>query len=441
MNKEIEEKIKKISKSWFYSNPFLFSVFCTHSLIQNDSLTIPFRTGKLRIEYSPLLTQKLSERQLEDYLKIEVYRILLGHPYSRQFYNSKKQILLLASDVTINQFYKTNISSEFINNDNTDVCLAGVDYLKNQAVRFGMLTHPLGIKWENSDELKFFQRNLQINKTTGALETLDDLTYEQWYKKLYFLISETAIAGSENAGSADQEKLNLAMEEASELWEENQEAQDLVKEQIQKSTNIDEENQEEGNLERYVQNVQDISFDYRRALSKFRQNIISSKRSLTRMKPSRRYGFKVMGSRYERKANLLIAVDVSGSISDVSFNNFCKAIKNIFFLKIIDKIEVLFFDVNLKNTTPIAFDKKIDINKIKGRGGTNFQPPVDYFIQNSSFYSGMIIFTDGEGNIPNVTGIKKDILWILNSRKNFIKNSDWIKQLQNSSVTYLPVLE
>jgi predicted metal-dependent peptidase len=155
------------------------------------------------------------------------------------------------------------------------------------------------------------------------------------------------------------------------------------------------------------------------------------------MKPSRRYGFSAMGSRYERKAQILIAVDVSGSISDESFNNFCHAIKNFFYLKIIEKIDLIFFDVNLIYTKPITFNKKVDFNAISGRGGTNFQIPFDYYNEHKSIYNGMIIFTDGEGNIP-VTFGHSNILWILDSYESYSKNNTWINALNNNKCTYLP---
>ena len=50
----------------------------------------------------------------------------------------------------------------------------------------------------------------------------------------------------------------------------------------------------------------------------------------------------------------------------------------------------------------------------------------------------MIIFTDGEGNIPNVCGKGKNILWILDSRLNYEKSRHWIEKDIFSKATYLP---
>ena len=107
---------------------------------------------------------------------------------------------------------------------------------------------------------------------------------------------------------------------------------------------------------------------------------------------------------------------------------------------IVENIDLIFFDVNLKNTKPVKFTKNLKLAEITGRGGTNFQPPVDYFLENRRLYSGMIIFTDGEGNVPkmnaNIGGSK--ILWILDSRLAYEKSRWWIEGIPGSQATFLP---
>lgn len=433
MGTSIEKKFKTIISSWFFTHPLLYSVYCTHSLVENNNLQIPMRSGKGRIEYSSQLLEKATDSILEKYLKVELYRIVLMHPYSRQPVNAMKNILLLASDVTIYQ----NCKKEFFAQEKsqTAFCLNGVEYLKSLAARFANSENPLGEKWNGTEELQFFLKNLVIAPRTGELMLIDKLTFEQWYKKILFLIKETSIGG-EQAGT--NSAFTHAGNQASELWEENQEIQAQLENQIQKADSEEGWGGLGGDLKRQIKEQGDFSFDYRRALTQFRQSIVSANRSLTRMRPSRRYGFKAMGSRYDRKANVLIAVDVSGSITDESFGNFYHAIRNFFFLGLIEKIDLIFFDVNLKNTKPIPFTKNINLNQIKGRGGTNFQSPLDFFSLHSSEYSGLIIFTDGEGEVPKLECQKKNILWILDSRLSYEKSRNWIDSLPDCKSTYLP---
>ena len=426
-----ENRLKTIIKNCFISEPLLFSIITTHHLVMNDGLTVAMRTGRMCIEFSNLLCSELSDTELTDFLKIEAYRILLKHPYARQPYKANPTALQLASDVVIAKYFVPPSGIES----------AGIVYLKSQAWRFSTLDYPLGKRWSDTDELKFFQRNLQIDRNTGLLKTVDDLTFEQWYKWLLFLIRETSAGGGEASGAGALSDYDLsAITESAELWQEDESAQNQIDDKIKKAEIENGWGETGGNLVRTLQEQTDFSFDYRRALTKFRANIVSVNRRLTRMKPSRRYGFSAMGSRYERKADILIAVDVSGSITDESFARFYHAVKNFFFLKIIENIDLIFFDVNLKNTSPIKFSKNLKLAEIQGRGGTNFQPPVDYFLENRSRYSGMIIFTDGEGEVPKMTGGfgNASILWILDSRLAYEKSRWWIESLPGNFGTFLP---
>ncbi len=425
-----ENRLKQIIKNWFIKEPLLFSVVTTHHLVNNESLSVPMRTGRQCIEFSELLTIDLSDAELSDFLKTECYRILLKHPYSRQPHNAHPAALQLASDVIISKYFKPESGIE----------TAGIVYLKSQAWRFSTLDFPLGKKWENTEELKFFQRNLQIDRATEYLKTIDDLTFEQWYKKIVFLIRETSAGGGEASGEGALYDYDLsAVTESSELWQEDENAQNQIDDKIKKAEIEEGWGETGGNLQRALQEDVDFSFDYRRALTRFRADIVSANRRLTRMKPSRRYGFKAMGSRYERKANILIAVDVSGSITDENFNRFYHAIKNFFFLGIVENIDLIFFDVNIKNTSPIKFTRNLKLSDISGRGGTNFQPAVNFFMEKRNQYDGLIIFTDGEGDIPVIKeNNSQPVLWILDSRLAYEKSRWWIESLSGNSGTFLP---
>ncbi len=391
-----ERRLSKIIKNWFINEPLLFSVVTSHNLVLNDSLSVPMRTGLHRIEFSQDLTGSLSDAELSDLLKIEAYRILLKHPYARQPHKANPVALILASDVMISKFFTPPSGIE----------TAGLLYLKSYIAR-------------------------------DFLNTTEDLTFEQWYKKIFKIIQERSSGGQATGEGALSDYDITAVTESSGLWKEDENAQNDINDKIKKADIEEGWGTTGGTLQRTLESDVDFSFDYRRALTKFRANIVSANRRLTRMRPSRRYGFNAMGSRYERKADILIAVDVSGSITDESFNRFYHAIKNFFFLGIIENIDLIFFDVNLKNTTPVKFSKNFKLKDISGRGGTNFQPAIDCFIENKNRYAGMIIFTDGEGEVPELN-TSASILWILDSRLAFEKSRWWIERLSGNWATFLP---
>ena len=58
------------------------------------------------------------------------------------------------------------------------------------------------------------------------------------------------------------------------------------------------------------------------------------------------------------------------------------------------------------------FDPKKDL-EIHGRGGTDFQPVIDYYNEHQKNYSCLFYFTDGECCSPE--GAKGNILWVISS--------------------------
>jgi len=157
--------------------------------------------------------------------------------------------------------------------------------------------------------------------------------------------------------------------------------------------------------------------DYRSVLRQFRTTILSSSRSLTRMKPSRRYGFLYMGSRRDFTTNLLFAVDVSGSISSQDLARGFSVV-NRFFKYGIQSIDVIQFDTEIKGK-PMTLKKARHNMSVLGRGGTDFQDVVSYVDEHPG-YDGLIIFTDGFAPVPAKPKNKKTrVLWLFNLESNY----------------------
>lgn len=74
--------------------------------------------------------------------------------------------------------------------------------------------------------------------------------------------------------------------------------------------------------------------------------------------------------------------------------------------------------------------------KITGRGGTCFQPPIDYYASHYE-YDGLIIFTDGCAEIPKLAA-KRKILWVLTNESSYNAAIAWIKDLPNNRAVWIP---
>ena len=97
----VGERIKTLSQDWFLTEPLLFAVLCTHAIKRNDNMGCDMRCGKGIIEYNPERLEHFDDNQLALRLKAEVARIILKHPYQRQPYNPRRDVMRLSSDLTL----------------------------------------------------------------------------------------------------------------------------------------------------------------------------------------------------------------------------------------------------------------------------------------------------------------------------------------------------
>ena len=175
-----------------------------------------------------------------------------------------------------------------------------------------------------------------------------------------------------------------------------------------------------GGMVELIHKAAEGKIDYRNALRAFRSSILSQKRHLTRMYPSRRFGFEQMGSRYEFTTRLLVAIDTSGSVGSEELGRYYRIITT-FFKYGIQEIDVLMFDFDVQGE-PVTL-KEAQKNKqtfeVKGRGGTDFQAPVNYVAEHPG-YDGLIIMTDGYAPVPNVPALlKTKLLWVIDNEPSY----------------------
>lgn len=117
------------------------------------------------------------------------------------------------------------------------------------------------------------------------------------------------------------------------------------------------------------------------------------------------------GLKIKPRRHVLVAVDTSGSVSKDELAEFFHEIHHIH--KNGSDVTVLECDAAIAKITPYKRTNDSDKIKIHGRGGTDFQPVVDYFDENQHKYTCLIYFTDGEAPAP--TTPRGRTLWVLSS--------------------------
>lgn len=131
-------------------------------------------------------------------------------------------------------------------------------------------------------------------------------------------------------------------------------------------------------------------------------NIRSSRR-----KPSKRFEGSA-GIQHKKKVSILVAIDTSGSVSEKELKEFFSEIDYVY--KAGARVTILQCDTRINKIE--EYDGK-NIPEIKGMGGTDFNPPVNYYYKHRKDYASLIYFTDGEAPLPtkNPTGM----VWVISS--------------------------
>lgn len=432
------DRIKKIGERWFLTEPLLFAVYCSHEFEENNSIDVPMRTGNMKVEFSPKILDRIADDVLVEYMKIEMFRILLKHPYQRQPSFAAKALLTMASNVTIADVYEVSpaVKKQM---SGTELNLPGglcfEEYynllLQNSTPNSGKSG---GEPQQSGD--KFKRNGDGSNDSDNAGQDGDGESGGSSGRDGGGSGGKgSGVSGNSGAGNSQEHRDT----QISELWEDNEEACCSINEFIEVATASNNWGTVAGKLQGLIKASLKVDMDYRKMLSLFKTSVISSKRRLTRMRPNRRSGFDAMGSRYELSTNLLIAVDVSGSVTDRSLQFFFSVINRLFKYGV-EKLDVLQFDAKIQGEIePLKKARKTV--KIMGRGGTSFQPAADYYCEHPE-YDGLIYFTDGYSP-PPVFNTKRpiDVLWVICSRQCYAENAAWIRKIKRNRVTFIPRTE
>lgn len=374
----VGERIKTISQDWFLTEPLIFAVLCTHALKRNDNMGCDMRCGKGLIEYNPERLEHFDDHQLALRLKAEVVRIILKHPYQRQPYNPRRDVMRLSSDLTLC--------------DNME----GMETIGLEPPR--IFDVPRDQAFEQYYSLMAGQV-LQLEQDADGDGTPIDMD----------------MPGSGEGGDNLIDDL-LEADAGASLWEEDELMSEKVNHEIENAQRSNQWGSLGGDLRALIESSLVSKQNFRAILSQFRASILSTKRHLTRMRPNRRYGWDAMGSQYAYSTRLLVAVDVSGSVPDEDIKKFL-AVINRFFKQGIESIEVIEFDSKITTEKPIALKQAANGIRVIGRGGTNFQPAIDFYYEHDE-YDGLVFLTDGFAATPKLPDDKrhKPLAWILTTQ-------------------------
>jgi predicted metal-dependent peptidase len=149
-------------------------------------------------------------------------------------------------------------------------------------------------------------------------------------------------------------------------------------------------------------------FDWRGFVRRFAGGSYKIYTKKLRRKYNKRYE-EDAGLKIKQRKHILVAIDTSGSVSTEELVEFFKEVDHI--SRTGSDVTIVQCDAAISNIA--SYKRGMDI-KIHGRGGTSFDPVVDYYNENLRKYTCLIYFTDGEAPSPDKSPGK--VLWVISSK-------------------------
>ncbi len=407
------QRISRIVEAWFLSDPLLFAAWTSHRVVANPAIQT-IRVARGEIQYNPDFITSVETRTLRDVLKFETMRILLGHPYSRRM--PDPTLSYGASNIAVQECLRTRLSFPRAHEAFDD------DSFDHQYFEF---YYRELFERKTADEHDEAPKPNEDVSDAGADSVPDDAEQEPTFDPKSEANDDQAAVAPAMAGLAGLEDYtdpaSVGIENTQD-WDDD----DLREEEIHELIRDAEANDGWGSIQgaakqRLIANLKP-RLDYQSVLRSFRQNVRSVRRKLTRMKPSRRYGFEHMGSRYDLRTRLLFAVDVSGSMTHRDLQIGFSIIGG-FFQYGIESIDVVWFDTELRGS-PQTLRRARNDYPIVGRGGTDFGCVID-FVDQRNDYDGVIIFTDGQAPSPRPPQNRQTkICWLMRDQASYQANAN-----------------
>jgi predicted metal-dependent peptidase len=375
-----------------------------------------------QLAINPTFWESLSELNKLGLLKHELLHIAFGH-LTTFFKFTDRKLANVAMDMEINQYI-----------DNS--WLPGGDYTKEE---FDTLKASIVSELESAKENDAPQEELQViaSKLPSRGIMIEDYTEmnlaaragcRYYYDKLKEAKEEKQQNGTCGCDAMDELLDNIASGDVPDhsTWDEFEDLTEaehkLIEKQLQKVLSDAKEQtvKKRGNVPGEIEGVIIIEeivapkFDWRGYIRRFTGVSTKVFTKKIRRKENKRFDANP-GLKVKMRQHMLLAIDTSGSVSDNELKEFMGEMHHIFKCGV--DITVIQCDTSIRSIEP--YKGKFEMN-VLGRGGTEFDPVLEYYNANQNKYTSLVYFTDGEC----YTDVKPkgNVLWVL-SEQSYMNES------------------
>ena len=418
------QSLSKTAKDLMLKEPYYgFFLIMLNKLWSNKVPTAG--VGKNGINYqlvvNPDFWEKLSDLNRLGLLKHELLHIAFGH-LTTVFKFSDRKLANIAMDMEINQYIESSwLPGGDLSSDEFNQLKEAVKAEMEKAKENGASAEELlaisekvpsrGIMIDDYAELN-------LDKKAGARYYYDKLK-EAKDKK-----DQTGTSGCPNfdglcdqmdAGDGDNLPDHSTWDEFDNLSEAEQK---LIEKQVQKilsdakEQTIKKRGTVPGEIEGVIviEEITAPKFDWRGYIRRFTGISTKVFTKKIRRKENRRFSDNP-GLKIKMRQHMLLAIDTSGSVSNEELIEFMNEIHHIYKAG----VDITIVQCDTKIHSIEAYRGKNDL-KVHGRGGTEFDPVLEYYNENSKKYTSLVYFTDGECDAS--VRPKGNVLWVISERSS-----------------------
>lgn len=428
-----EDLLGKASKDLMLKEPFYG--FFLLSLNKVWDKRIPTAgVSKNNINYQLSINEKfwmnLTDNHRIGLLKHELLHIAYFH-LSMYFSFSDRKLANIAMDLEINQYIdKGYLPGDEYTRDQFDNLVKGIQENVKKSLSDGTITEEealvelgkipsRGIMFEDYadlkleakagsryyyDKLKQAKEEKEKNGSSGcpAFDGLcDQMEAESELEKL---LNGTGISDSDHSTWEEFDDLTEAEKKLIDKQLTNV-LQNVADQTVKKRGTIP------GHIEDYLIEANKIippKFDWKQYIRRFTGTSTKIFTKKIRRKENKRYS-ESPGLKIKMKQHMLLGIDTSGSVSNDELTEFMNEIHHIYKCGV--DVTIIQCDTTIRSIE--AYKGKNELN-IHGRGGTEFDPVLEYYNANLRKYTSLVYFTDGE--CCTDVKPKAPVLWVLSER-------------------------
>lgn len=379
-NREFFALVNKVNlslmedKDNFYGY-FLFQMEKVIRFDMTSATSVSFKGAKYVIYFNPIIFLELNIKQMETTIKHEILHIVSQHLIRGKDLKNKYTTLAInmAMDVVVNQY---------------------LNYLPPYAITLEYINMKYNLKL---DPYKTFEYYLEKIQTELDLQEEDDEGEE--------------IDSNENVA------VEFDIEKTHDSWNESDEIDEKT---LKEFTEKIADNSQKGSIPSYLEGMikslksNKGELPWNLYLKKLMGTVeANKKKTITRRNRRQPNRLDLRGELRGHRAEIAVAIDISGSISDEEFK---QAIKEV--LSIVknynQEITIIECDKEIRRTYKVKSVKDVK-DRIATGGGTEFSPVFQY--ANNKNINLLVYFTDGKGE-ERLKVVPKgyNILWVISGR-------------------------